>query len=69
MLNSSLISDEAIDLTIIVGQQILCRVTHIESYEKFFVQLDMDKAQLVEEAIANFDTTKVSKKGEKCSLH
>ena len=32
----------------------------MESFEKFYVQLDMDKAALVEEAIANFDTGKVS---------
>lgn len=55
------VSDEAIDLTIIVGQQILCRVTHVESFEKFYVQLDLDKATLVENALANFDAEKVSK--------
>ncbi|XP_063363240.1 maternal protein tudor-like [Cydia amplana] len=49
------LKDEAIDLTIIVGQQIPCRVTHFESYEKFYVQLDLEKAELVESAIANFD--------------
>ncbi|XP_026733663.1 maternal protein tudor-like isoform X2 [Trichoplusia ni] len=54
------LKDEAIDLTIIVGQQILCKVTHVESYEKFFVQLDLEKAALVEEAIANFDTNKLT---------
>ncbi|XP_039755732.1 maternal protein tudor-like isoform X2 [Pararge aegeria] len=54
------LKDEAIDLTIIVGQQILCRVTHVESYDKFFVQLDLEKADLVESAIANFDVTKLT---------
>ncbi|XP_049706830.2 maternal protein tudor isoform X1 [Helicoverpa armigera] len=58
--SSVTLKDEAIDLTIIVGQQILCRVTHVESFEKFYVQLDMDKATLVEEAIANFDTSKLT---------
>lgn len=52
--------DEAIDLTIIVGQQILCRVTYVESFEKFYIQLDLEKAKMVEEAIANFDAAKVS---------
>lgn len=55
------VSDEAIDLTIIVGQQILCRVTHVDSINKFYVQLDLDKATLVDNAIASFDTAKVSK--------
>ncbi|CAH2090850.1 unnamed protein product [Euphydryas editha] len=54
------LKDEAIDLTIIVGQQIVCRVTHVESFEKFFVQLDLDKADLVESAITNFDVTKLT---------
>ncbi|CAG4962766.1 unnamed protein product [Colias eurytheme] len=54
------LKDEAIDLTIIVGQQILCRVTHIESYEKFYVQLDLDKADLVEKAITTFDASKLT---------
>ncbi|XP_061714858.1 maternal protein tudor-like isoform X2 [Cydia pomonella] len=53
--SSVALKDEAIDLTIIVGQQIPCRVTHFESYEKFYVQLDLEKAELVENAIANFD--------------
>ncbi|XP_063382332.1 maternal protein tudor-like [Cydia fagiglandana] len=53
--SSVTLKDEAIDLTIIVGQQIPCRVTHFESYEKFYVQLDLEKAELVENAIANFD--------------
>ncbi|XP_072947620.1 protein tudor [Epargyreus clarus] len=54
--SSVTLKDEAIDLTIIVGQQILCRVTHVESFEKFYVQLDLDKADLVESAIANIDS-------------
>ncbi|CAF4926518.1 unnamed protein product [Pieris macdunnoughi] len=58
--SSVTLKDEAIDLTIIVGQQILCRVTHVESYEKFYVQLDLDKADLVESAIANFDVNKLT---------
>ncbi|CAK1544922.1 unnamed protein product [Leptosia nina] len=58
--SSVTLKDEAIDLTIIVGQQILCRVTHVESYEKFYVQLDLDKAELVESAIANFDISKLT---------
>ncbi|KAG6446593.1 maternal protein tudor isoform X2 [Manduca sexta] len=58
--SSVTLKDEAIDLTIIVGQQILCRVTHVESFEKFFVQLDIDKAELVEKAIANFDVSKLA---------
>ncbi|XP_052741702.1 maternal protein tudor isoform X2 [Bicyclus anynana] len=58
--SSVTLKDEAIDLTIIVGQQILCRVTYVESYEKFYVQLDLDKADLVESAIANFDFTKLT---------
>lgn len=57
LLNS--VSDEAIDLTIIVGQQIMCRVTHVESFKKFFVQLDLDKADLVENAINSYDVEKV----------
>ncbi|XP_063547585.1 uncharacterized protein LOC134755037 [Cydia strobilella] len=47
--------DEAIDLAVIEGQLLPCRVTHFESCEKFHVQLDMDKASLVENAIANYD--------------
>ncbi|XP_026316953.1 maternal protein tudor-like isoform X3 [Hyposmocoma kahamanoa] len=58
--SSVALKDEAIDLTIIVGQQILCKVTHVESYEKFYVQLDLDKAELVEKAIASFDTSKLT---------
>ncbi|XP_059059729.1 maternal protein tudor-like [Achroia grisella] len=50
--------DEIIDLSIIVGQQILCKVTHVESFEKFYVQLDLDKAALVESAINNLDESK-----------
>lgn len=53
------VTDEAIDLMIIVGQQIPCRVTHVESFEKFYVQLDLEKAALVETAIADYDSTKV----------
>ncbi|XP_037971215.2 maternal protein tudor isoform X2 [Plutella xylostella] len=51
------VKDEAIDLSIIVGQQALCRVTHVESFDKFFIQLDLEKAKLVEKAIDNFDAT------------
>ncbi|XP_047534824.1 maternal protein tudor-like isoform X1 [Vanessa atalanta] len=58
--SSVTLKDEAIDLTIIVGQQILCRVTHVESFDKFFVQLDLDKADLVESAIASFDEAKLT---------
>lgn len=47
-------------MTIIVGQQIMCRVTYVESFEMFYVQLDIEKADLVEETIANFDVAKVS---------
>ncbi|KAJ2943611.1 hypothetical protein O0L34_g16719 [Tuta absoluta] len=54
------LKDEAIDLTIIVGQQILCKVTHVKSFEEFYVQLDLDKAALVESAIDNFDTGKLT---------
>ncbi|CAK1585968.1 unnamed protein product [Parnassius mnemosyne] len=61
--SSVTLKDEAIDLTIIIGQQILCRVTHVESFEKFFIQLDLDKAALVESAIANFDTQKLTPLG------
>ncbi|XP_068618170.1 maternal protein tudor-like isoform X2 [Battus philenor] len=61
--SSVTLKDEAIDLTIIVGQQILCRVTHVESFEKFYIQLDLDKAALVESAIANFDTKKLTPLG------
>ncbi|KAL4702431.1 hypothetical protein ACJJTC_003056 [Scirpophaga incertulas] len=53
--SSVALKDEAIDLTIIVGQQILCTVTHVESAEKFYIQLDVDKAAAVERAIENFD--------------
>ncbi|KAI8426044.1 hypothetical protein MSG28_005011 [Choristoneura fumiferana] len=38
-------------------QLIPCRVTHVESFEKFYVQLDLEKATLVENAIANFDVS------------
>ncbi|XP_063828320.1 maternal protein tudor-like isoform X2 [Ostrinia nubilalis] len=58
--SSVTLKDEAIDLTIIVGQQILCRVTYVESINKFYVQLDLDKAALVENAIASFDTSKLT---------
>ncbi|CAH2981454.1 unnamed protein product [Chilo suppressalis] len=58
--SSVTLKDEAIDLTIIVGQQILCRVTHVDSMNKFFVQLDLDKATLVENAIASFDSSKLT---------
>ncbi|CAH2039405.1 unnamed protein product, partial [Iphiclides podalirius] len=57
------LKDEAIDLTIIVGQQILCRVTHVESFEKFYIQLDLDKAALVESAVASFDAEKLTPLG------
>ncbi|XP_013172201.1 PREDICTED: maternal protein tudor-like isoform X2 [Papilio xuthus] len=57
---SQICKDEAIDLTIIIGQQILCRVTHVDSLDKFYVQLDLDKADLVENAIANFDVNKLT---------
>lgn len=52
-------TDEPIDLTIIVGQQMLCKVTFVESFQKFYVQLDLDKADLVESAIANYNISKV----------
>ncbi|KAL0822321.1 hypothetical protein ABMA28_004423 [Loxostege sticticalis] len=58
--SSVTLKDEAIDLTIIVGQQILCKVTHVDSINKFYVQLDLDKATLVESAIASFDTAKLT---------
>ncbi|XP_026762848.2 maternal protein tudor-like isoform X1 [Galleria mellonella] len=58
--SSVTLKDEAIDLTIIVGQQILCKVTHVESFEKFYVQLDLDKAALVENAIETFDTSQLT---------
>ncbi|KPJ08016.1 Maternal protein tudor [Papilio machaon] len=61
--SSVTLKDEAIDLTIIIGQQILCRVTHVESLDKFYVQLDLDKADLVESAIANFDVNKLTPLG------
>ncbi|CAG4946762.1 unnamed protein product [Parnassius apollo] len=61
--SSVTLKDEAIDLTIIIGQQILCRVTHVESFDKFFIQLDLDKASLVESAIANFDAQKLTPLG------
>ncbi|XP_059053782.1 maternal protein tudor-like isoform X2 [Achroia grisella] len=58
--SSVTLKDEAIDLTIIVGQQILCKVTHVESFEKFYVQLDLDKAALVESAIDTFDKSQLT---------
>ncbi|XP_050666481.1 tudor domain-containing 6-like isoform X3 [Leptidea sinapis] len=54
------LTDEPIDLTIIIGQQILCRVTHVESYDKFYVQLDLEKARLVERAIDEYDTAQLT---------
>ncbi|CAG9561418.1 unnamed protein product [Danaus chrysippus] len=58
-LSSVTLKDEPIDLTIIVGQQMLCKVTFVESFEKFYVQLDLDKADLVESAIANYNISKL----------
>ncbi|KAM3966126.1 LOW QUALITY PROTEIN: tudor domain containing protein [Aphomia sociella] len=58
--SSVTLKDEAIDLTIIVGQQILCKVTHVESFNKFYVQLDLDKAALVENTMATFDSSKLT---------
>ncbi|XP_032520783.2 maternal protein tudor-like isoform X1 [Danaus plexippus] len=58
-LSSVTLKDEPIDLTIIVGQQMLCKVTFVESFQKFYVQLDLDKADLVESAIANYNISKL----------
>lgn len=49
------LKDEPIDLTVVVGQEIVCRVTHVESYEKFFIQLDVMKADLVKSTLADYD--------------
>lgn len=42
-------------MTIIVEQQINCQVTHVESLEKFYIHLDIDKAALVEAAMDGYD--------------
>lgn len=44
-----------IDLKILVGQQIVARVTQVESYEKFFVQFDVTKKDQSETVKCRFN--------------